>query len=168
MRAVLLLNCSYMPIQTITRKKAIDLLAREKAEAFNDDLEIINYRNIDFEEFPKVLRLTQYSGIPISVKLSKKNILKRDGYRCAYCGNTFPQKDLTVDHIIPKSRGGQFRWDNLVCSCLRDNNKKGNKTPEEANMKLLFEPRVPKKMEVMRDLIMNNEENKEVWSKFIA
>lgn len=167
-RAVLLLNCSYMPIQTITRRKAIDLLMREKAEAFNDNLEIIHYRNVTFKDFPKVLRLTKYSGVPTTIKLSKKNVLKRDGYRCAYCGNVFTQKELTVDHIIPKSRGGKFKWENLVCSCVRDNNKKGNKTPEEAHMKLLFEPRIPQKMEIMKDIISNSGEYEEVWSKFIG
>lgn len=168
MGTVLLLNRSYFPIQTITYRKAIGLLYRGKAEALNDDLEIVKKENIDFKDFPKVLRLLEYTGIPITVKLSKKNVIKRDKNKCAYCGEKFKPKDLTVDHIIPKSKGGKFKWENLVCSCVKDNSKKGDRTPEEAGMKLLYLPRAPSKAEVMREIILSSEENRDVWSKFIG
>lgn len=167
MRAVLLLNSSYLPIETITIRKAINLLFREKAEAISDEMEVVYKEDIDYNNFPRVLRLLKFSGLPIRIKLSKKNILKRDRYRCAYCGDVFQQKELTVDHIVPKSRGGDFSWENLICSCIKDNNKKGDRTLEEANMELIFPPRVPRKMEVMADIIKSNKENSEFWGKFI-
>lgn len=168
MRTVLLLNRSYFPIQIITKNKAIKLLFKRKAEAISDSMEVLNFAEINLKDFPKVVRLLDYSGIPVSAKLSKRNILKRDGYRCAYCGNVFPAKELTVDHIIPKSRGGKFSWQNLITSCVKDNNKKGSRTPEEANMKLLFQPRIPSKMEILREIVSSNTDCFEVWSKFMS
>lgn len=168
MRTVLLLNRSYFPIQIITKNKAIKLLFKRKAEAISDSMEVLNFADINLDNFPKVVRLLDYSGIPVTAKLSKRNILKRDGYRCAYCGNVFSSKELTVDHIIPKSRGGKFSWQNLVTSCVKDNNKKGSRTPDEANMKLLYHPRVPSKMEILKDIVNSNSECFEIWSKFMS
>jgi 5-methylcytosine-specific restriction endonuclease McrA len=75
------------------------------------------------------------------IELSRKNIIRRDNYRCQYCGKK--TSTLTIDHVIPKSRGGTDTWDNLVAACVKCNNKKGNRTPSEANMPLLKKPRKP-------------------------
>lgn len=92
--------------------------------------------------FPSVIRLSAYLRVPFKrIELSRKNILRRDGFQCQYCGGKTPP--LTVDHIIPRSRGGPDQWDNLVSACVRCNNKKGNRTPEEARMPLLSIPRKP-------------------------
>lgn len=91
---------------------------------------------------PSVIRLNRYIRIPYKkIDLSRKNIMRRDGYRCQYCG--CKTKELTLDHIIPKSRGGADTWDNLTTACKKCNNKKGNRTPEEAGMKLLNPPSRP-------------------------
>ena len=92
--------------------------------------------------YPSVIRLSAYIRVPHKkIELSRKNILRRDGFRCQYCGNM--NASLTLDHIIPRSRGGRDTWENLVCACIKCNNRKGSRTPEEANMKLLSIPRRP-------------------------
>ena len=92
--------------------------------------------------FPSVIRLSAYLRVPFKkIELSRKNILRRDGMRCNYCGKT--SSPLTVDHIIPRSRGGNDTWENLTCACVKCNNKKGNRTPDEANMRLITTPKKP-------------------------
>ncbi len=92
--------------------------------------------------WPSVIKLKDYIRIPYKkIILTRKNILKRDGHRCAYCGRG--DLPLTVDHVIPKSRGGTDTWENLVAACLPCNNRKGDRTPEEAGMKLRIKPYTP-------------------------
>ncbi|HCN06185.1 MAG TPA: HNH endonuclease [Bacteroidetes bacterium] len=92
--------------------------------------------------WPSVIRLSAYLRVPYKqIELSRKNILRRDSFRCQYCGTH--QTPLTVDHVIPRSRGGMDTWENLVCACIRCNNRKGSRTPEEATMKLLSVPKRP-------------------------
>jgi 5-methylcytosine-specific restriction endonuclease McrA len=139
---VLVLNQSYEPISICSVKKAIHLLLLTKAElvAPKNGLQLhsVNFRI----PLPSIIRLSRYIKIPYKkIELSRKNILRRDGYRCQYCGTT--TGNLTVDHIIPKSRGGADTWENLVTACISCNNKKGNRTPEEAGMKLIARPRKP-------------------------
>jgi 5-methylcytosine-specific restriction endonuclease McrA len=92
--------------------------------------------------FPSVIKLDQYRRIPFkNVMLSRKNILRRDGHRCQYCGTTAPP--ITVDHVVPKSHGGRDAWENLVAACVRCNNAKGNRSPEKAGLALRSIPRRP-------------------------
>lgn len=92
--------------------------------------------------FPSVIRLSSYIKVPYKrIELSRKNIIRRDGYCCQYCGTK--THELTIDHVIPKSRGGTDSWENLVSACKICNNKKGNRTPEEAGMPLIARPRKP-------------------------
>lgn len=113
--------------------------------------------------YPSVIKLLAYINIPYKkIDLSRKNILKRDNNRCQYCGKKAP--DITLDHIIPRSRGGQDSWDNLVAACVRCNNRKGNRTPEEANMKLLSKPRRPNHIMFLKQYIGRAEEN---WRPFL-
>jgi 5-methylcytosine-specific restriction endonuclease McrA len=92
--------------------------------------------------FPSVIRLQRYCRVPHKdIILSRKNILRRDGYCCQYCGTTAGQ--LTVDHIIPKSQGGKDSWENLVTACLRCNGRKGHRPPEDAGLRLRTPPRRP-------------------------
>lgn len=91
---------------------------------------------------PSVIRLNNYISRPFKkVILTRKNILRRDGYKCAYCGRS--DLPLTIDHVRPKSRGGEDDWTNLITACLPCNNKKGDRTPEEANMILRIRPFKP-------------------------
>ena len=92
--------------------------------------------------WPSVIRLNSYIKVPYKkIILTRRNILKRDGHKCAYCGRA--DLTLTVDHIKPRSRGGDDSWENLVAACLPCNNRKGDRTPDEANMKLMVRPYAP-------------------------
>jgi len=143
-RNVLVLNQNYEPIAICNAKKAVILVYLGKAEIVEHlDTEICS---VSFSmPFPCVVRLQVYIYKPfMPVILSRKNILRRDRQTCQYCGKqTTP---LTVDHIIPKQFGGRQTWDNLVCACQRCNNRKGNRTPDQAGMKLLKKPQKPSKL----------------------
>jgi 5-methylcytosine-specific restriction endonuclease McrA len=93
-------------------------------------------------QLPSVIRLLEYRRIPHQTRaLSRKNILMRDRYTCQYCQKTLPSSEMTLDHVIPRSRAGETTWENLVACCHHCNNKKGCRTPEEAGMKLTRPPR---------------------------
>ena len=143
-RNVLVLNQNYEPIAVCNAKKAIVLVYLGKAEIVESlDYEV---RAISCSmPFPSVVRLQIYIYRPFTpVILSRKNILKRDHYKCQYCGKV--NTVLTVDHIIPKQYGGKDSWGNLICACIRCNNKKGNRTPEQAGMRLLKKPGKPSRL----------------------
>jgi hypothetical protein len=125
---VLVLNSSYEPINLASGRRAIVLLLKQKAQQLS----------------AHVIRLLNYVKIPFSKmashKPSKNAIYRRDGHRCQYCGET---KHLTIDHVIPKSKGGGDTWLNLVACCSSCNTKKGNKYLEQTGMKLLKQPKAP-------------------------
>jgi CO dehydrogenase/acetyl-CoA synthase alpha subunit len=125
---VLVLNSDYNPINICNGKRAIVLLLKRKAQFITD----------------KVIRLLDYIRVPfgkiMSHKPSRNMIHKRDNYQCNYCGC---KENLTIDHIIPSSRGGDNSWLNLTTCCVSCNGKKGNRTPGEANMPLLKQPKAP-------------------------
>jgi len=93
--------------------------------------------------------------------LSRKNIVRRDNHKCQYCGSTV---NLTVDHIIPKSRGGEDTWENLVAACVKCNNKKGFRTPEEAKMNLRTKPKKPSHITFIKNFVGNIEDN---WKPYL-
>ncbi|MGE5754213.1 MAG: HNH endonuclease, partial [Planctomycetaceae bacterium] len=78
------------------------------------------------------------------VKFNRRNIFARDGNRCQYCGKKFPTNELSLDHVLPRSRGGQANWENIVCACLKCNVRKGGRTPWEAGLRLIREPVQPR------------------------
>ncbi|MBL0173717.1 MAG: HNH endonuclease [Ignavibacteria bacterium] len=139
---VLVLNQSYEPISVCSVQKAVVLVYLQKADIISTaDGKVLRSINSTFP-FPSVIRLGQYKRIPYkNIILSRKNILRRDGHRCQYCGTSTPP--ITVDHIIPKSRGGADTWENLVAACIRCNNVKDDRTPEKAGMRLRSTPRRP-------------------------
>ncbi len=113
--------------------------------------------------FPSVIRLANYIRVPYKkIELTRKNILRRDGMACQYCGTRSPE--LTVDHIIPKSRGGIDSWENMVAACRECNNKKGNRSPEEAGMRLRTKPKKPNHIIFIQQTIGKVEEN---WRRFL-
>jgi 5-methylcytosine-specific restriction endonuclease McrA len=146
---VLILNQDYQPLNVVNVRKSLMLLFLEKAELLHD-YPNRKIRTIASEfEYPSVIRLRRYARIPYKfIVLSRKNIMKRDGLKCQYCGST---RDLTLDHIIPRSRGGEDSWENLVTACNKCNNRKGNKTPREAGMKLMRKPYRPSHIIFLRD-----------------
>ena len=103
-------------------------------------------RSVSFRiRIPRVILLLVFDRMPRKeVKFTRHNIFERDKNTCQYCGKVFDRKDLNLDHVIPRDRGGPTTWENIVCSCVACNAKKGNRTPEEAGMRLIRRPRRPK------------------------
>ena len=138
MSSVLVLNAGYEPLHKVSVKHAIKMIVREVAvieESHDDEM---------FGSFPvpKVLRLLKYIKMSWRVtapRFSKKRLFQRDNHTCAYCG----KEAGTMDHVVPRSRGGDSSWTNTVSCCIKCNRKKGNKLPEEAGMKMIYQPRVP-------------------------
>ena len=94
---------------------------------------------------PRVILLLFYDRLPVNeVRFTRKNIFERDGNRCQYCGKRFDTKELNLDHVLPKCRGGLTTWDNIVCSCSSCNARKGRRTLKEANIRLIRKPRKPR------------------------
>ncbi len=113
--------------------------------------------------FPSVIRLSAYIRVPFKkIELSRKNILRRDNYKCQYCASG--STPLTLDHIIPKSKGGIESWENLVAACVKCNNRKGNRTPEEAQMKLLSVPKRPHHVIFLKQFMDTADEN---WKPYL-
>ncbi len=151
-RKVLVLNHNYEPLSICNIKKAVILLFLGKAEmiAASDGLQL---RSVSTSmPLPSVVRLAVYVRLPYKrIVLSRKNILRRDSHRCQYCGRG--DVPLTVDHIVPKARGGEDTWENLVCACIRCNNKKGDRVPHEAQMVLRRKPIRPNHVMFLRDFV---------------
>ena len=143
-RNVLLLNSTYEPIKILNWKRAVTLYFKGKVEVLSDYQIPIRAENFIFQ-LPSVIKLINYVRINYfsKVKFSKNNIFLRDGYRCAYCGNIFNRNELTLDHIVPSSKGGKKSWQNIITACKKCNNKKGNNTPEQAGMKLHYNAKKP-------------------------
>jgi len=139
--AVLVLNQDYQPLSICSVQRSVKLLFLEKAELLHDDPEKC-IRTIDDQfSYPSVIRLRRYIKLPYQrIVLSRRNIMKRDNSTCQYCGS---RSDLTLDHVMPRSRNGRDTWENLVTACNSCNVKKGNRTPDEAGMPLQVEPYRP-------------------------
>ncbi|KPQ00934.1 MAG: Restriction endonuclease [Bacteroidetes bacterium HLUCCA01] len=148
---VLILNQDYQPLSVCDVRKSLLLIFLEKAELLHDDPGR-KVRTVRTEfSFPSVIRLRRYARIPYKhIVLTRKNIMKRDGNKCQYCGKT---SDLTIDHVLPRSRGGQDTWENLVTACGKCNHKKGNRTPREAGMPLFREPYRPNHIMFLREYL---------------
>lgn len=137
---------------TITSaKKAIILIYLGKAEIIEKNNSFVRSVSTSLP-LPSIVRLTRYINVPRKrIILSRKNIIKRDNHQCQYCGSrTGP---VTIDHVIPRDRGGQDTWENLVSACVTCNNKKGNRTPEEARLKLIRKPQKPNYIFFMRYVV---------------
>ncbi len=140
---VLVLNASYEVLNVTGWERAVCLLFSGKAEVLEESDRVIHSPSQEFR-MPSVIRMNYYIRKPrLSVPFSRTNVFIRDRYTCQYCGCTRKAHDLTLDHIIPRSIGGETCWENLVTACRRCNIKKGNRTPEMAGLKLLKQPRMP-------------------------
>jgi 5-methylcytosine-specific restriction endonuclease McrA len=141
-RNVLMLNQNYEPLTVCSARRAIVLLFQGKAEMIEtaDGLKLHTVRSE--YRLPSVVRLSNYKRVPYKrIMLTRKNVILRDGHRCQYCGST--KGPMTVDHIIPKTRRGADTWENMVCACVGCNNRKGDRTAEQAGMALLKKPGHP-------------------------
>ncbi len=141
-RKVLLLNATYEPLSLVSAPKAVTLIWRRVAESLEIDHGYTLRSPRYVFEVPSVIRLTQYIDVRSRQNrvTNRHRILARDHYRCQYCGLRGTAFDLTLDHIMPRSRGGRTVAENLVTSCKECNNRKGSRTPEEARMPLLTNP----------------------------
>ncbi|MBX3372646.1 MAG: HNH endonuclease [Phycisphaeraceae bacterium] len=168
---VLVLNRAFAAIRVIPARRAFILLCKGIAEVVSvEDGRYCNYdihswadlarlqREIEPERhawvrtarfeiaIPTIIRLLGYDRVPRQpVRLNRRNIYARDHNRCQYCGRSFPTRELTLDHVRPRVQGGGSSWENLVCACLRCNTRKGGRTPDQANMRLIRTPIRPKR-----------------------
>jgi len=144
---IIVLNANLHPINVTTFKKGFKLIYKGKAEVvetYEDDY-IMTYTKKVLR--PKVIRLLNLVNLPYrKLAPTKENIFKRDNFTCMYCPS---KKNLTLDHVLPRSRGGKNTWKNLVACCSKCNCKKDNKTPKEANMKLRRVPTAPSLVELL-------------------
>ena len=173
--SVLVLNRFYMAVHVISVRRAFCLLFKELAEVITiDDGRYMSFnftswrevseararfrepdddfiRTVQFEiQVPRIIRLLTYERFPRpKVKFNRKNLFARDGNRCQYCGKKFPTTELSLDHLVPRSRGGRATWDNIVCACVRCNVRKGGRTPREAGMRLIRDAVEPKTSPVL-------------------
>lgn len=138
MAKVLVLNASFEPLNITSWRRAIVLVLKGKAEQVEHNGRYV-YANYPL---PTVIRLRHYVRVPYKdIPLTRRNIFFRDSHTCQYCH--YSGDELTLDHILPRSRGGVDSWENLVTACVRCNVKKGNRTPKEASMLLGKTPRKP-------------------------
>ncbi|MEO0079250.1 MAG: HNH endonuclease [candidate division WOR-3 bacterium] len=140
-RHVLLLNQNYEPLSVCRARRALVLMLLRKAEPIERYDAEVHSVNMTLP-LPSVLRLNYYVNVRRrEVPLTKRNILRRDRNTCQYCGRRLAV--MTTDHVIPKSMGGTESWDNLVCACPECNARKGNRTPTQAQMRLIRKPKTP-------------------------
>lgn len=191
--SVLALNRHYAAVQVISARRAFCLLAKELAEVvaveegqyqsydFGQWLELSQIKSslgiFDDEadwvqsvsmavEVPKIIRLLSYDRVARnSVKFNRRNIFLRDENCCQYCGKRFGTQKLSLDHVMPKSRGGPTSWENIVCSCLDCNVRKGGRTPLEAGMKLMTMPVRPARSPSLQQHLDSTKY--QVWRAFV-
>ncbi len=189
--SVLMLNRLYMAVRVISARRALTLLYQDAAEVVS--LENGQFLSYDFDNWvqvsaakrrfepeqydwirtvrfhiavPKIVRLLIYDRLPrTNVKLNRRNLFARDGNRCQYCGKRFPTSELSLDHVVPRSRGGGNTWENIVCACVRCNVKKGGRTPLEAHMKLIVQPKRPHRSPVLN--VKLSDSRYASWKQFL-
>ena len=163
---VLVLNASFEPINVCTARRAVVLILKGVANAEESSADWLHSSRFSMP-MPSVIRLIEYIHIPFERRsLSRKNILLRDHSTCQYCGTQYPPSELTLDHVLPRSRGGESAWDNLVACCKRCNHRKGNRTPEESGMHLLRRPR-GFSLHVNRQIMRYLGRADETWRKYL-
>lgn len=139
-RDVILLNADFTFLNTISWKNAVRLIYKGKAQVVKGVKErlISNYEKTCSYLYPLVIRLIKFIRLKFKkdVPLTKRNVFVRDSYTCQYCGEKLKRTEATLDHIVPKSRGGNNSWENSATACKECNTVKGNQTPSEAKMYL--------------------------------
>ncbi|MEX2080432.1 MAG: HNH endonuclease [Dehalococcoidia bacterium] len=160
---VLVLNQNYEPLNVCNVRRAMVLVLRGKAEVLETGRGAIRSATQIFQ-LPSVIRLVALIRRPRpKVRLSRKEVFSRDGWHCVYCGKQ--TRDLTLDHVLPRHRGGPHTWENLVSACKVCNHKKAGRTPQEARMTLLREPAAPR-VSIYHAFFQYLDEQTE-WQKFV-
>src|SRR5262245_12435390 len=192
--SVLVLNKLFMAVHVISVRRAFILLCKELAEVvsmedgqyatydFQSWREISEFRLKNFlhhEEdddwvrtattqiqVPRVIRLLEYEKIPRhAVKFNRRNIFARDNNQCQYCGKRYPTSELSLDHVVPRSQGGQSTWENIVCACIDCNVRKGGRTPKQAHLSLIRKPEKPKRSPLLNLKLTSNKYRS--WKTFL-
>jgi 5-methylcytosine-specific restriction endonuclease McrA len=165
-KPVLVLNASYEPINVCAARRALVLVLKGVASAEEHSSSHVHSSRHTMR-LPSVIRLLEYRRIPHQTRaLSRKNILMRDRYTCQYCYKVLPSAELTLDHVVPRSRAGDTTWENLVACCHPCNNRKGSRTPEEAGMRLARLPR-PFSLHTSRHLMRLLAKSDSQWKKYL-
>lgn len=157
---VLVLNRGYQPVAICGVRRAFGLLCAGVAHALDEDMAVFDFDSWSAMsvhagedvirtarrafKIPRVLVLQGYDRIPChAVRFSRQNVYARDGFTCQYCGQQKRREELNLDHVVPRAQGGVTSWENIVCSCVPCNTKKGARTPQQAGMTLRQKPRRP-------------------------
>jgi 5-methylcytosine-specific restriction endonuclease McrA len=188
---VLVLNKHYAAVRVISARRAFTMLFKKIAEIVS--VEDGGYSSYDFESWrevsefraqferhrhewvrcvrfelavPKIIRLLLYDRLPRRpVRFNRRNLYARDRSRCQYCGRRFPTSELSLDHVVPRSRGGATDWANVVCCCVRCNVRKGGRLPAEAGMHLIARPVKPRRSPVVT--LRLNSDRYASWKQFL-
>ena len=190
--SVLVLNKLFMAIHIISVRRAFCLLCKDLAEVvsledgqfqtydFQTWREVSEYRLKHFHQeeddwvrtfnsaiqVPRVIRLYGYEKMPKhTVKFNRRNIFARDNNQCQYCGRKFPTSELSLDHVVPRSQGGQTTWENVVCACVACNVRKGGRTPKQAHLSLIKKPEKPKRSPLLN--LKLTHKKYESWRSFL-
>lgn len=162
-RLVLVLNATFEAIGVVSARHAMKLVFKGRAVVQELSAYVIHTSQMDIP-LPDVIRLVHYRRVPrISRSFSRRGLLLRDQYTCMYCGSQLPVGDLTMDHVLPQSRGGPTTWENVVTSCRPCNLRKADLTPQEAGMMLLKKP-VQLNIHARNRLLRGDQA---VWDKYL-
>ena len=181
--SVLVLNRSYMPIHVTSVRRAFALLYTGIAKAVNEQYETFDFDSwselgVETEDeaiglvdgwirVPRVILLQAFDKMPTRhVRFSRINIYARDKNTCQYCGKRFARAELNLDHVVPRAHGGRSTWENVVCSCISCNRRKGGRTPSQAGMRLIRKPARPRWSPVLT--VVNGREGYPEWRPFLS
>ena len=186
MSDVLVLNRNYVPINTISWQRAFQLMCKESAVALDEEMNRYNFDDwfqlsqmkqngswryintissrVAVPEVIVLLICDKYVR-PV-VRFNRRNVYLIHKHTCCYCGKKFDTKDLTLDHVVPRARGGKTEWLNIVLACYECNSKKDRRTPAEAGMRMVYQPQVPQK-NFMFNYLRHKLTPKSSWQKFI-
>ncbi len=160
---VLVLNASYEPIAICRARRALTLLVKGAA-AVEESHDALVWRNM---RMPSVIRLSRYRKVPQKRHMvTRRNIFSRDLNACQYCAMVFASGRLTLDHVLPRSRGGRDTWENLVTCCHACNHRKADRTPDEAGMPLIRAPRAVN-VHTARSLMRTRGKDFPLWRKYL-
>ena len=165
----LVLSQSYEPVARVSWQRAITLIWEGKVEVV-EEYENWTVKSVTLEfKVPSVIRfLKKVFGKKRAVKFSRENVYTRDHGRCQYCSNKLARAEATYDHVTPRAKGGQTRWENIVIACVPCNQKKGGRTPDQAGMRLLTVPVKPKKLPDTLRLTFTYQKNMpESWANWL-
>ena len=186
---ILVLNRLWQPVNIVGVKRGFSLLCQDYAQVIHtsegvfDILDFGSWVEYSSENppgnpvdgiqtvrlsllIPKVLLLRAYDRLPIrEMKFNRQNLFERDGFKCQYCNKIFQAQELNLDHVIPRDRGGQTSWENVVTSCIRCNSRKGNRLPHEAGMRLVRRPQKPRWRPFVSSI--DEDECDESWIQFM-